>query len=132
MASQIEPIEITALDESGIPVTGATNLAVKLRRASDNLYYDWSDDTFKLPGDVVLLEQLMAEVSAAYSPGEYHLASTNHPTGFDPNKITNPAPASDVLVITVIQTEGPQTVANMPQLGEIRINLPADGQLVVW
>lgn len=112
-----EPVSVMVVDEVGQPALGLSNIKIKIRRTSDNLYLDWSDNTFKaLPTQML---QQLAEVSALLSPGEYFLNTTTHSGGFDTSTLgaTNPI---ESFVIVAVQ-DGGGIGANMPQMGEIKM-----------
>jgi hypothetical protein len=113
----IETIRALVLDSSGQPLTGLTNIKIKIRRESDGLDYDWSDNTFKAGPSQRL--QALKKVSDVYWPGEYILDSVDHPKGWDTSKISNPSP-DDVYSVTAVQ-DGAGSAANLPQVGEIKI-----------
>ena len=105
------------MDSLRAPVTGLTNIKVKIRRLSDGRAFDWSTNQFEtLP---VQLLQALTEVDAAQFPGEYRLDSGSHVKGFNTAAITNKV-ADDTYRVTVIQDGAPQSAANVPQIGEIK------------
>jgi hypothetical protein len=110
----IEPIMTFALDSTGDPITGLTNVAIRIRRQSDNYYFDWSDDTFKAGASVVTLLQALSEVDAVRSPGVYELTG-----GWDLSDIVNPV-VDDTYFVTAIQDGSPQSATNFPASGEIK------------
>lgn len=114
-----EPIVVFIVDSNGDPLTGKTNLKIKIRRISDHLYFDWNDDTFKDGTLVSTLTWPLTEISAIYSPGEYHLSKPGHIDGFDTSTITN-ANSVDNYYVTAIQ-DGGVDAANIPMFGEIRV-----------
>lgn len=67
---QTARIEITAFDGAGDPVTGLTDVLVLIRRVSDGFYLDFDDNTFKDSGWTDI-DQVMSEVNAVHSAGEY-------------------------------------------------------------
>jgi hypothetical protein len=114
-----EPIVVTAMDTNGLPVIGKTDIKIKIRRQSDNYYFDWSDNTFKLGVAVSQLLQALDEVSVTFSAGEYRLNSLAHVNGFDTSLITNPV-NNDIYFVCALQIGGTD-VANLPQYGEIKV-----------
>jgi hypothetical protein len=65
-----EIIRVRVVDVSGAPVTGLSNIAVRIIR-SDGLIWDWSDSTFKAGGSVVQMDQTMTQLNATYAAGVY-------------------------------------------------------------
>lgn len=119
---QVEPIIAFVVDQSGDPLTGRTDILIRIRRQSDSYYLDWSDDTFKPSGSVVTISQSLKEVDDVNSPGEYQLDTLTHVLGWDTSKVTNIAD-NEVYVVTANQSPGTDA-ANMPQVGEIKIGTP--------
>lgn len=105
------------VDAAGQPLTGLSNIKIKIRRASDNYYLDWTDNTFKA-SPTQLLQQL-AEVSALLSPGEYFLNTVTHSGGFDTSTLIITTEIES-FTITAVQ-DGVGLAANMPQMGEIKM-----------
>ena len=114
-----EPIVAMVTDVNGAPLTGKTDIKIRVRRAFDDFYLDWSDDTFKAEGSVVTILQALVEISATGSPGEYYLDKTGHVKGFDTATITNPN-EDDVYYFTA-QQDPVSDAVNTPQIGSIRI-----------
>lgn len=130
-----EPIEILIFDRLNVPLTGKTNLFVKIRRIDDDLFFDWDDQTFKSPGSVGTLLAQLSEVSATYSPGLYQLNRTpNHIRGFNTAVITN-ASNFDIYDITIVQV-GATDAAGLPAGYELQVReqvtLPAEVADAVW
>jgi hypothetical protein len=118
-----EPIEVQVFDEADQLLTGLTNVYVRIRRHADDLYFDWNDATFKAPGSVVQMHQVLEEVSATYSPGIYRLnrtAAPAHTKGFDTAAITNPG-SGDVYDITIVQLGGTDA-AGLPTGYELHVD----------
>jgi hypothetical protein len=111
-----EPIEVLVVDAFGDPLTGLTNIKVKIRRLSDGYFFDWSDNNFK--SNPTTLLQALTEIHAANFPGEYRLDTVDHVKGFDTSEIVNKA-ADDTYRVTVLQDP---KVAAVPHLwiGEIK------------
>jgi len=61
-----EPITYVHVADDGTPVSGAT-VTVRIRRV-DGLWYDWADGSYGARGEVVQLDQTMAELD---EPGTY-------------------------------------------------------------
>jgi hypothetical protein len=114
LTNATEPIAVTVLDANGDPITGLTNVKVRIRRQSDGFYLDWSDDTFKAGGAVTTLLQPLTEVST-FDPGDYHLSG-----GWDTSAITNSAD-DDVYFLTAVQDGAPQNADNLPAKGEVAV-----------
>lgn len=131
-----EPIEIQLLDEDSKPLPGKTDIFIQIRRHQDDLYFDWSDNTFKWPSTVITRHQVLSEVSAAYSPGIYRLdAGPTHAKGFNTAAITNPGTA-DVYDIDVVQIGGTDALG-LPQgyelhIYDLTVGLPAVIADAVW
>lgn len=101
-----EPIEIQVFNKfTGKPLTGKTDIKMRIRRHSDDFYYDWVDDTFKAFVSVGLIAQALSEVHPTRSPGIYRLNTANHVLGFDTSKITNPG-TDDIYEVTILQDGG--------------------------
>jgi hypothetical protein len=112
-----EPIEVLIVDAFRVPIVGLTNVKAKIRRLSDNLLFDWSDNAFKAVPTALL--QTLVTINAASFPGEYRLDSSPHVKGFNTSAIVNPV-TDDVYRVTVVQDGTPQSAANVPQIGEIK------------
>lgn len=113
-----EPIEVLAVDALNARLTGLANLKVSIRRISDDYFLDWDDNTFKAaPG--VQWETLVA-IDATLAPGEYRLDNVAHDKGLDTAAFVN-AVANDTYRVIVVQEGSPQTAANFPQHGEIKV-----------
>jgi hypothetical protein len=113
-----EPIEVLAVDALQDRLTGLVNLAVSVRRVSDDWVLDWNDDTFRAAP--TRQWELLTEIDATLSPGEYRLDNASHDKGLDTSAFTN-AVADDVYRIIVVQQGTPQNAANFPQHGEIKV-----------
>jgi hypothetical protein len=99
-----EPIEIQLFNRyTKKPLLGKTNIRIRIRRHEDDLYYDWSDDTFKAYGSVVQINENLSLISDTASPGLYRLNTANHDHGFDTSKVTNWLAGENTLEITVTQ-----------------------------
>jgi len=116
---RVEPIIVAVIDLSGQPLGGKSDIKIRIRRQSDNNYFDWNDNTFKLGASVLQLLQALEEVDALLSPGEYKLNSISHVNGFSTSLITNPN-NDDIYFVTAVQ-DGGGDAANMPQYGELRV-----------
>lgn len=131
-----EPVEIQVANRyTDEPLTDKTNLFIKIRRINDDLYFDWNDNTFKVPASVGILHVALVEVSKPYSPGLYHLNyGPSHLRGFDTSQITN-AGLSDVYDVTVEQI-GDSDAAGLPVGYELQIRqevtLPSEVADAVW
>lgn len=119
-----EPIEVLIVDAFRQPLVGLTNVKVKIRRLSDNLFFDWSTNGFSASPAQLL--QTLVEVDAVRFPGEYRLDSFPHVKGFNTGAIVNQV-ADDTYRVTVVQDGTPQSAANVPQIGEIK-----EGDFVDW
>jgi len=118
-----EPIEIQVFDDAENLLKLLTDLYVRVRRHADDLYFDWSDATFKAPASVVQMEQVLEEVSPTYSPGIYRLNRTTapaHAKGFDTAAITNPG-SGDIYDVTIVQIGGTDA-AGLPTGFELHVD----------
>lgn len=114
----IEPIYAQVADSFGEPLTGATDIVLRIRRDSDGQFFDFDDDTFKASGHVEQ-DRGMSEVGATLTPGLYKL-----PGDLNTGAITNLV-ANDVYQVVVLQDPG--TDAALPSTQELRIGHTADG-----
>lgn len=112
-----EPIVVMIVDSDNNPITGLTDIKIKVRRGSDSLYLDWSDNTFK--ASPVQLLVVLLEVSATFSPGEYYLNTATHVDGFDTSTFPQLVDEEQYF-ITAVQ-DGGSNVANVPQIGELKV-----------
>lgn len=64
------PITVTAIDPSGVKLTGLTDVLLSIRRESDDYYIDFDDGVFKNTGWTTRQLQ-MSEKNSTYSPGVY-------------------------------------------------------------
>lgn len=125
----IEPIVVRVEDATGEALTGKTDIKVKIRRLSNDNYFDWDDNTFKDPALVVQLLETLDEVSSTYSPGMYQLDTTEHPNGFNTSNISN-STADDTYYITAVQ-DGGADAANLPLDGEIKVGQYVDDLKII-
>lgn len=65
-------IKFGLFDANGNAITGTALLRCKIKRDSDDLFYDWADGTFKGAGWGTL-EGTMTEINAVLIPGEYEI-----------------------------------------------------------
>jgi hypothetical protein len=118
-----EPIYVYATDNTQAPLTGLTDLKLRIRRDSDGFFLDWADDTFKSAGwstrDVVL-----SEINATLDPGNYQV-----PGGWDTSAITNIV-ADDVY--TLISLQDPGTDAELPGPSQLKIGHESDQTAETW
>ncbi len=115
-----EPIGALVTGQDRERLTGLTNIKLFIRRVSDNQYFDWDDNTFKLAGSITTFLLVLSEADAVSNPGFYQIDNTDHPDGqFDFSKITNKA-SNDIYHFMVIQDGNPQDALNVPQTGEIK------------
>lgn len=120
---EVEPIVVLVEDATGDRLTGKTDIKIKVRRLSDDRFFDWDDDTFKPPGSVTQLLETLDEVDSTYSPGVYQLDTASHVNGFDTSAITN-AVTDDTYYVTAVQDGG--TDAILPPPGEIKVGQYVD------
>jgi hypothetical protein len=107
-----EPISVYAVNTAGNPITGLTDLYVRIRRVSDGFFLDWTGYTFKSTGWTTLNKSL-TEISATNAPGLYEVTG-----GLPTASITNPTANDDYQVIPV-QTPG--TNARLPSPAVIQV-----------
>jgi len=119
-----EPVEVLVLDIHGDPLSGGSNILLKIRRQSDNAMYDWSDNSFKTPSSVSQLEQALSEIDPIRCPGEYKLNTVDHVNGFDTMSVTNPED-DDIYEFTVDQPPGGEA-SNLPLIGEVKVGSYVD------
>lgn len=118
---QPEPVSALVLDEVGEPLSGATNVRLRVRRLSDAMFLDWQDNTFKPYGSVVQPSLPLVEADALGAPGLYHLDHGFHSDGFfHPELLSNPV-SPDVYLFLLHQEGLPQTASNLPQIGELKV-----------
>lgn len=117
-----EPIEVLLRDNFGEPLLGATDIKIQIRRISDNRYFDWSDNTFKI--DVTQRLQTLTEIDSTTDPGAYYLDHTPHSKGFNTAAVTNPTP-NDVYEVTILNT-GADPVPGLPLGFEIKVGFYID------
>jgi hypothetical protein len=121
---EVEEIRVYAVDGNSAPITGLTDLYIKLHRSSDDFFLDWSDMTWKGSGWTTL-SKLLTELDATNLPGLYEVTG-----GFDASATTNPA-ADDVYTIYCLQTPG--TNARLPSPASFQVGYWVDdifGELV--
>ena len=108
----IEPIQIPATDNTGAPLTGKTDLFVRVRRESDGEYLDFADGFFKAAGWTTR-DAVLAESDATLAPGLYERVG-----GLDTR--TNPAEFTDE-DLTIISLQTPGTDAVLPGPFEVKV-----------
>lgn len=118
-----EPIVTYAVTTRGIPITGLTDIYLKVQRLSDYWFLDWSDWTFKAAGHVSI-DHIMAEADSLRLPGVYRLAG-NFPTA----SLTNALP-SDSYLFRVFQSPG--TNAHLPGPAQLDVGGWANIEDTVW
>lgn len=111
-----EPIQLFAVGANGNPLSGLTDLYVRVRRG-DGLLLDWSDYTFKAAGWTTL-NCLLAEADGVNAPGLYEVTG-----GLNTSSITN-AVANDYYTVVPLQTPG--NTARLPAPGQIAVGKWAD------
>lgn len=114
---EVELIRVYAVDGDSQPLTGLTDLYVRLERASDGFFLDWNDYTWKGSGWTTL-NQLLAELDATNLPGLYSV-----PGGFNHTTATNEN-ANDIYTVYAVQTPG--TNARLPGPGSFRVGYWVD------
>jgi hypothetical protein len=107
-----EPLQVYVVDDSALPLTGLTDLFVRIRRESDGAFFDWDDSTFKAAAWTEQ-DRVLVELDATYAPGLYEVSG-----GFDTSVITNLV-ADDTYQVIPLQTPG--TNARLPAPGEIKV-----------
>jgi len=118
ITSDLEPIVAMVVDSNNTLLTGKTDIKIRIYRASDVYFFDWSDNTFKAFFSIVQLDQVLSEVNPIGAPGEYWLDKVGHERGFNLATVTN-AVANDIYHVRVIQ-DGAGDAKNMPQNGAVR------------
>jgi len=108
----VEEIEVYVTDRAGIPLVGATDCYVRIRRISDGLFLDWDDMTFKGIGWTTL-DKGLSELDPTYAPGLYGVTG-----GLNTSAVTN-ANANDSYTVFPLQTPG--TDAHLPGPGIIQV-----------
>jgi hypothetical protein len=109
----VEAITLDVRGASGLPLVGATEVQVRIRRKSDGLYLDWDDLTFKGSGWTTL-DETATEDDSTLAPGLYS-------TSLDTGAVTNLA-ADDTLTVLPIKGAAPDTsTAVLPPPGEIKV-----------
>lgn len=115
-----EPIEIQLFNKyTGKPLLGKTDIKIRIRRHNDDLFFDWSDNSFKAYGAVVQLHETLTEINATQSPGLYRLSTVTHLRGLDTSAISGLG-TSDSLEITVLQ-DGGADAAGLPTGFELKV-----------
>ena len=105
----------------GAYAVGYATVKLKVRRASDNKVLDWGapgGPKFEdAAGPFVRLLEPMIEFGAAFE-GEYYYV-------LDLTTIQNPT-SYDTYYITVIEDDTVEKIANLPQVGQVRIDAALD------
>lgn len=102
---QTEVIEnAVALDSSNNPLTGLSDVSLRIRRISDDYFLDFNDNTFKASGWMDI-EIDMTEVDSTNDPGKYKYA-------FDTSGFSD-----DAYQIRI----NCSSAENFPQFGEIKV-----------
>jgi len=109
---EVEPIRVYAVDVHGDPLTGATDLYIRIQRVSDNYFLDWADVSFKASGHTTI-SQILAEVDVVNAAGIYELVG-----GFDTGAVTN---LSEDESLTIIPVQTPGTDAKLPAPEELLV-----------
>lgn len=117
---EVEPIRLVLKDTSGSDLLGATGLLVRIQRASDGLFLDHDDSTFKSSGWTTR-DETTTEVNSTLLPGVYEL-----PGGFDSSAITNIAADDTYIVFAVNSGAADTSAAVIPQPGEFKVGWHAD------
>ena len=99
-----ERIFATALDYTGVTVTGLSDMLIEIVRVSDDYYLDFSDNTFKTSGWTTRQQQ-MTELDSTNSAGVYYYDFNT--TGF----------SDDVYFIRVTSA----TAFNVPLEGSLHV-----------
>jgi len=113
----VEPIRVFAVDGDGNPLTGLTDLFVRVSRASDGFYLDWAGPTFAVSGWTTL-DQVLTEVDAVNAPGIYEVVG-----GLDTGAITNAVLDDDYLILPL---QSPGTNAVLPAPAELKVGQTED------
>lgn len=115
-----EQIRLDVRTTAGVAVTGATDVLVRIQRASDGEYFDHDDATFKAAGWVDR-DTATVEVDATLLPGIYEVTG-----GFDSSTVTNITDDDIYLVFPVKGPAADTADAVMPEPGEFRFGFFAD------
>lgn len=121
---ETEPVEVQVFGLDGLPLTGKTSIKLRVRRINDDLYLDWTDNTFKDGSSVGQLLQVLTEVDPTYSPGIYELNTPPHVKGLNTGAIIN-ATTTDIYEIVVVQ-DGEYDAPGLPTGFELRLGWLAD------
>ena len=115
-----EPITAYILSrDNGLPLSGALDLEVLLRRLSDGFFFDWNDNTFREANSVTDIDCALSETNATYTPGWYTLSTGSHTEGFNTSIISNPT-NNDTYMLYFTETSGSDFVIPTPV--EIKID----------
>lgn len=109
-----EPVKVYVVSVSGDPLTGKTDIFLRIQRGSDNWFLDWDDNTFKETAHTAL-DTVLTEVDITNAPGLYELVG-----GFDSSVVTNLAEEDD---LTVIPVQTPKTDARLPTPAELQVRV---------
>lgn len=115
-----EEIRLNVNDVTGVPLTGATGVLIRIQRASDDFFYDFNDATFKSTGWTDR-DTALDEVDAVLLPGIYELTG-----GFDTAGVTNLTDDDTYLVFPVKGTAPDTDDAVLPSPGEFKVGFFAD------
>ena len=115
----IEPVRILVLDKGGVPLSGKSDIKISIQRASDDLFFDWNDETFK--ASPAQGTQTLIEVGTS---GEYKLNTVQHVNGFNTSRITNSV-SDDTYYFRFMQ-DGGYDAGNLPVMSELQVGRMAD------
>lgn len=104
----VEPIQLFVINDEGDPLTGKTDLFIRLRRESDGGYLDWVDNTFKAVGWTTR-DQPLTEIDVTLAAGFYEV-----PNGLDTSVNIVEFKDQDLTVIP-LQTPGIDAVLPVPE-----------------
>lgn len=115
-----EVIRLDVRDGTNAGLTGATGVLVRLQRASDDEFYDWTAQDFKAAG-WTLRDVVCTEVDATLLPGIYEV-----PGGFPTGSVTGLSP-DDTYLVYPVNSGAPDTVgAILPPPAELKVGHVAD------
>lgn len=118
----VEPIVFEARTREGELITGLTDLYIAIQRRSDGKWYDFNDRIFKVAGSCISRTQVLTEVGATYSTGQYAWSWDTSLAAAEAGWVDD-----DIYAINVLQINGGTPVWGLPAcLGELRVGHEVD------